>query len=292
MNETGENKINPQSDIGLPIFVGTDYVSQWIDGITDEIYHSDTSAVSSTRLKRILKSPMSYRHSLVETPKDSDAMQLGRLVHQAILEPHRFNPVVMPELGDMRSSKNRELRDAWLREHDGKLILDAKTHEQVSGIRDQVLRHKYVQALLIGGRYEVAGYYRDRETGLKCRIKPDVWNPRRELLIDIKTTRDCRERDFMRAIAEYGYHFQMAMYGTGIFEITGKRPEYYVWIAVETQAPYEVSVHVADPGVIVKGLELYERAILKLKQCIEKNDWPGMQERLSIINLPAWALNE
>jgi hypothetical protein len=64
----------------------------WKENLDNETYHADKSAVGSSSLRKILKSPLSfYSDFFLSTPQEkTDAMRFGELVHVAVLEGSKF----------------------------------------------------------------------------------------------------------------------------------------------------------------------------------------------------------
>ncbi len=83
--------------------------------------------------------------------------------------------------------------------------------------------------------------------------------------------------------------FQLGMYAEATRIITGKPVKYPVLIAVESAAPYEVAVYVASDKMMKNGMSDYELALIKLRACIDQNNWPRCQDEMEVIDLPPWA---
>jgi hypothetical protein len=277
--------------------VGSEYVNHWNEKQTMAEYHADKTAIGSGKLKTILKSPRTFRAVYEEEQReDTDAFQFGRLVHLAILEPAKFEQTVklMPDFGDQRSSKNRDAKAAWLAElPPGTELCTQEQLDDLRGMIDSLMAHKEAFAALKNGKTEISGYYRDSETGIKCKIRPDFLQFELNALVDLKTTRDCTREAFSRTVWQYRYDFQLAMYAAGIKEITGRAPKFNAILALEKVKPYEVALYVADEAMMERGELDYRKALRTLKKCITENKFnqPYQTETQSIF-LPQWAFYE
>ena len=280
------------------MIVSPDFENRWITDHPIDVYHADKSAVSSSALRQILKSPAAFyqAHYLRdETPdKVTKAKTLGSLVHMALLEGPKFleNFIVMPDLGDMRSSKNREARDVWLAENQTKVVVKQDELDVIKGTIDSVIAHPDARHLLKNGVSEISGYYRDPETGIALRIRPDFFSPELMAFVDIKTTKDCAVNEFAKSIWNYRYDFQVGMYAEGIEQITGKKVDYVAFVAIEKEPPYEVAVYIADDAMLNKGRADYRKALKIFHDCLLKNEFPMYQQKIQTISLPAWAFND
>lgn len=269
----------------------------WVEGVASEAYHADRNAVNNSSLKKILKSPASFYSSFFmgEKAEPSDAMKLGSAVHLAILEPMKFKEayVLEPDFGDQRSSKNRDKKSEWMASQNPKATFVSQENlEMVTRIAENIADHRDAFLLLRDGKTEISGYYRDPETGIRCKIRPDFFSPNLMTLVDLKTTTDCSISAFSKAIWNYKYHIQMAMYSEGISQIEKSKVEFVAFIAVEKTPPYEIAVYIADDAMMDKGIEDYRKALRKLKQSATTGQWTRYQTKMENISLPHWAFNE
>jgi hypothetical protein len=259
-------------------------------------YHSDKSAVSSSTLKNILKSPRSFL-TAYEEPKEEDtlSMTLGTALHCLVLEPKVFvkTYIQMPDFGDFRTKAAKEERDDWLDTIPSEITpISKKMWDTVFAMGNAIQNHKDAKLLIRNGIAEKSIFYRDPGTGLRCKVRPDYYNESLGVLIDVKTTIDCTQDSFSKTIWNYRYDFQMAMYMEGLKLLTGKDFDYGVFIAVEKEPPYEVGVYKVDADLVMKGRIDYRRALDLLSECIHKNEWPSYQQGMKEISLPKWALSK
>ncbi len=105
-------------------------------------------------------------------------------------------------------------------------------------------------------------------------------------LVDLKTTQCASPKAFGASCLKYGYLGQAAWYTDGCERLTGiKRPFYFV--AVESSAPYLVTVFRVTDAQLEIGREHYRRLLGKLDYCQKANFWGGYSEsEESEIELP------
>ncbi len=272
-----------------------EFTPHWNETLSIEDYHADKTAVSSSGLRHILKSPFAFHenHRGQVDIEESAAFRIGHAAHMAILEPEKFEKciVIQPEFSGTGSVKARQLWKHAL--SPGALTLKPEEYETVVRMVEGVWRHRAAKNILRNGQVEVSGYYRDELTGIKCRIRPDFLRMGNKVaLLDVKTTVDISKASFSRSCASYNYGFQMAQYIEGIRLITGKNVDYPLFLAIEKKAPYECALYQADEEMLAIGLKDYRRALDLLKRSIDKNFWPGIQAGgIETIGLPKWALN-
>lgn len=260
-------------------------------------YFSRKDLVSRSGILNVLKSPahyLAYQDGLnEETP--SDAMKFGQVAHTMLLESQEFRTrlSVMPDFGDLRSSKNRESKSAWLADQPPEsMVVTQDEAEQLTGIANSILAHKVAAQIFKDGKSEVTGFYTDPETGLGCRIRIDFLNSKIPAIVDLKTARDASKKSFMRTIHTSKYHLQLAMYAEGYKQIVGSYPKMCIFVVVEKTPPYAVAVYIADEAMMEIGMKMYRRGLDTIKRCKETNVWPGYQTESEMIGLPDYAFYE
>lgn len=261
---------------------------------SNEHYHANDRAVGSTQLRAVLKSPASFYSAFTGETLDepSKSLHFGSAVHCYVLEPERFARwyFQVPDFGDLRSSKNREIHSHWKQQiPSGAFFLDEEDYQKVIAIGSAIAKHPDAKVYLTRGVAEKSHYYRDPETNILCKFRPDFLSSKDVALVDLKTTeKSCHERVFTKTIWDYRYDFQLAMYGQGVKEIYGREIQKYIFIVVEKKPPYEVAVYELDPSAIERGYMDYRQCLATLKDCLLKNEWPGYQKSMQMINLPNW----
>lgn len=244
--------------------------------------------MSSSVLKLFEKSSasvLSY-YMASEEEDEPDHFKLGRAVHMASLEPKLFAECVILEQEFKGTGSRKERADWKAAQPATALILKPKEYMHIKGMIQSILDYPDAASLLSHGSPEISGYYRDAETGVKCKIRPDLWNEQKGILLDVKSCVDCSPRAFSRKIYEYKYHLSMAMYSEGIYQITGKRPTVCVFLAVEKKPPYERAVYICSEKMLQKGYEEYSSSMQKLKYCLDTKLWPCRQNEWEELDLP------
>jgi hypothetical protein len=282
------------------------FVAHWNEEIKIEDYHADKTAVNSSSLKKMLKSPLAFHESFYGDKKEpTEAMKLGTLAHMAILQGDEFKKryAVMPAFesktadGKPSESKNtkyyKDQVEAWRSSLSPESILVTQEDlDKLLGMVNSIKKHPEAMQLLSAGKPELSGYWRDTETGILCRMQADFISFNLGALVDVKTTSDCSESMFKKTIQNYEYSFQLVMYAEGIKHITGKYPEFMVWIAIENIAPYEVRVYQMSPQFEEIGKYQYRLAMNKLKECINSGKFESGQKEIEIITPDYWYLNQ
>jgi len=212
----------------------------------------------------------------------------GSLTHALVLEqPHRF------AVNEYSYQKERK---AWTERADeikaaGLTTVSADMWRDAQGMADAVLTHPVASRLLTGGQAEVSAYAIDPVTGVQMRGRFDYL--RSDMIVDLKTSSDANPSAFARSAANFKYHIQDRWYRELYRAITGEWLP-FVFIVVESSAPYLVSVVQLDAAAEEAGSLLGNRAREIFRDCTESDlwpDWPTEQADIINISLPRWAVD-
>lgn len=273
----------------LALIAEPDFKPHWVESLSNEAYHADSTSVSSTGIRKVLRSPARFKRECLDgkAPAPTATMNLGTMAHAAILEGEKFfgRYAVMPRFEGIGMKARKA---DWLIENANREVITQVELDQIRGMVEAISTHPDAVLLLKNAAIETSGFFRDEETGIRCRLRPDVMNFDLMALVDLKTTKNAESYPFSKAIWDYRYDIQIATYGEGAAVICGKPVDYHVIIAVESSAPYECAVYTCAPAVIARGQRDFHRGLRRLKECIEKNTWPRLQTRMEDIDLPPW----
>lgn len=251
-------------------------------------------AVSITRLKNMARSPKHYRHYLLN-PKESRPLSLGRAAHCAVLEPERFATDFASWTRKTASGASAPRKgkhwDAFVVESAGKDIVTEQDYGLAMAMQSAILSNPDAVRYLRTGHPEVVMQW--QEFGMPCKGRADwvtQWDGG-DAIVGLKTTRDCRPREFGRDAARYGYHLQWAFYADGYKKITGRMPK-VVEIVIENNPPHDVVVYVIPDDVLLQGYSEYTDLLQKLSDCEDSGNWPGVAQGEQVLTLPQWVYAE
>lgn len=294
------NQVNPTDFKKL--FAPKDFKNQWNEEIKIQEYHGDKNAVNSSSLKKMIKSPLAFHESFYgDDIEQTDAMRLGTIAHMAILQGDLFKSkyLVMPEFKSLtadgkpsESKATKYYKDQvaeWTKSlPKDALVVTKEEQNKLFGMIESLTKHEMAVKLLSNGKPELCGYWRDEETGIRCRMQADFVSFDLGALVDLKTTSDCSWPEFRRTVEKLDYSFQMSMYAEGIKQITGKRPEHIIWIAIESKPPYEVRAYEMSPHYEIIGNHNFRYSLQKLKECIDSNKFEPLQKEIEIAEPSPW----
>ena len=252
-------------------------------------------AVSKSGLDQIAKSPLHYWARFLDPdrvwPEPTPAMRLGTALHTHVLELSKWDDQIAVAPGDInrRTKEGREQWAAFEAAAKRKTVITADDAQQVMAMGRAVMRHP-AAAMLLGlpGKAETTHMWTDAGTGLECKCRPDWLIDDGSIVVDLKTTKNASIQGFKRSVADYRYHVQAAWYLHGLEQATGRRPDQFIFICVESTAPFACAVYAADAEMIERGHDQAMRDLAKLAICKAADHWPSYSDQIETISLPGW----
>lgn len=222
-----------------PSSVSSVYERSNVEGFFDvpnDDYHS-LPGISSTNIGQIMQDPKVFADGLYEDDCDSDAdhFVFGTMVHEALMFPDAFKDKYAVFPGKVRRGKK------WVAfkeecEEAGLITVTTNMMESCDRILEMVGDVPEHDALFTNENnyYELSTWVNDPNTGLLCKIRPDVLTvcPDSTLvdIIDIKTAPTAEfeietpgsryTKGFKYSVRSYGYNRQEAFY-TDMIEALG-----------------------------------------------------------------------
>jgi hypothetical protein len=278
------------------------------DGMHQEVSHEDyhirvRGMVSCGALEYIAP-PSTPAHYLawadgrLEEPT-TPALGLGLATHAACMEPERFAEqyVIAPEFGPQRKTdscsseeakENKLRKQAWYKANEGRTIISSADGAATMGMIGAIQSHKLASRLMAVGIPEATLLWHDPETGLRCRVRPDVLRDDPGVIVDLKSTEDASPSGFARSVAKYKYHWRHALYVMGA-QALRLSVRNYLFVAVEKFPPYAIGIYQLDEYSVARGYEAVRGGIDLMARCMKANEWPGYDEHTQTITLPQWA---
>lgn len=253
-----------------------------------EQYHA-IEAMSSGGIKKMLQSPLHYK-LMRDTPNEpTPAMQFGTAVHAGALEPYTFSErvVAAPEV-NKRTKDGKAEWDAFAAANAGKVVLSADDYARALRCIEAVGNHPGAMRLLHGSRREVSLFWIDDTYKVPCKVRLDVWNFGG--IVDLKTTQDASPEAFGRTIASFMYHVQGAHYSKGAEQVLGEWPEFFAFIAVESEPPHAVACYTLPANAVLVGAKLRAEALARYAEALRTGVFRGYPDTVDVIQLPAWAM--
>lgn len=250
--------------------------------IDADVYHAGPG-ISSTGLKTLLKSPAHFRIPFDAT----DAMELGTLIHLAILQPHIYDAGIDPFSGASRQSKAWDAHAAAAQAV-GKIPILDKEVATIERVRESFAKSRTWSSLSRGAEHEVAAFVQPE--GAACQkaltdcISPDG------IMSDIKSTSSslADPQAFWKVIHDFGYHISGAYYLDVWSAALERKLTTFVIVACETKPPYGIRFYPLSERMLEIGRQEYRRALALYETCMDSDTWECYPDQFEDIEFPPY----
>ncbi|KQT52178.1 MULTISPECIES: PD-(D/E)XK nuclease-like domain-containing protein [unclassified Aureimonas] len=271
-------------------------------GVPIETYHGDVDlfdapSLSKSAMKWLLPShggsPKAFwgrwkhnpDHIAVETTK---ALSFGKATHALLLGDEDFDaayavhPAVYPNEkpkkgeGDTKPwNWNAGFCQDWRDQQGGKTIISPDQRAMIGRIRDDAARYPLIRdARILDGAIERTMAFKDPETGIWIKVRPDVIPSGDGIYADLKTTADFSEDFLEKQAFDACYYLQGAMIRMVCraldLPFTTFALVYVLKDEVPDTAHVEMSEHELD-----RGEREIRWALKTIRKCLDAGEWPG-----------------
>jgi hypothetical protein len=268
-------------------------------GIPLENYHQwdicDHWSISSSGLRKIYGEETSPRHFYAEWDRNPQRIDkptprhfiIGRALHHLVLGEPFFaklfclqpEEIVDPRTGQIHAwSGNRLICQEWTaaRLKEGRQPLKPKEVECIKQMCISLGNHPLSGAL--NGAIERSLFWRDKETGIWLKARPDAIPTDSADMTDVKTCRSVTWAALTQTIERFGYYRQIALIRDACRIVLGMDMQSFTLIFVEKQSPYSTrDVRVSERDIEM-GAKENKIALRIFAKCIKENRWPGPGE--------------
>ena len=247
-------------------------------------YHS-WDALSASGAKMLLRSPAHYLAAKEKEREPTPAMKFGTLVHAMVLEPETVDAefIAQPKL-DKRTTAGKQQAELFAATNAGKTIVDFDDFQRAQRVAESVRSHHLYNDLLKGASVEQS--FRWEQHGVPCKARMDaIQGP---VIVDLKTTQDASPDGFARTLASLKYYVQAAHYLDGYMHETGMEAKDFIFIAVETEAPFAIGIYNLDMVALEAGRHKMALAAEAYKASQSMTAWKGYAPQITTLSVPAW----
>lgn len=176
-------------------------------------------AISASDIKNFLRCPAYYFYKKYqqqrEGAEETKSLAFGTFLHQFILEPGTiFNDYAIAKKFDQRTTKGKEGLKDFMEENAEKKIVTYEDFEMARNISENARKNKTLNELISESYKELSIYSEDETTGLKIRLRPDIFCRKRSVIVDIKSTMDASPRGLKRMCMPIHMLFQQVYTAT------------------------------------------------------------------------------
>lgn len=263
--------------------------------------HGKDAVLSKSQLGD-LDCPAKFKHAYVDgnAASDKDHFNVGNAAHTLALEPDLFDDrfYVLPE-GLRRDARTDAFKACQVEAGKRKMITH-NAHANLIGMSKALLKSTIAMSILEGaGKIESSIFWKDKESGLSLRTRPDLMRDD-GLLVDLKTCVSADPMRFSKAAFDNKYDISVAMMTAGYEMLHAKKPDNVVFLCIEKEPPYVIEAYDSfrpwDPDDMSKftyfdaGWFRYRNALRQFNECMETGIWPGYSRTITPMSVPGYAM--
>lgn len=256
-------------------------------------YHGqpcDGPSISSSGLRTIFGESLRHfwRFSSLNKKRivkpQTEAMILGRAAHHLLLGEADFAGHFVQQPDTLLGEKwngNRTVCRNWKaeKELDGLTIITKKDLEKIELMEKALLEEPLVQGGILNGIIEASMFWKDEETGIWLKWRPDALPTDSGDAGDLKVVADITDEGISKNLGGFGYHQQGALGFEAMRVLLDVELTNFVLVYVESSEPFSVRVETVAPEEIQAGIEENKAALRLFKHALETNYWPGPKNK-------------
>lgn len=233
---------------------------------------------SQSTLKEARKSAAHAKAAKDFKAEASDAMILGTALHLAFLEPDEAKDKIVTWEGKVRRGREWEEFKSLYQD---KIVLTVNQTAQLAGMMQSMRASSYIA--------EISKLISDVEIteigqvcGIFCKGRVDALAG--STIFDIKKVASGDPFKFQRAIVDYAYDLQGAMY-CELFEA-----ETFILLTIEDELPYDIVPYEMSPAMLRNGARKLEACAAVIRQAEKTGLWPGRSAAPVLLEPMEWDL--
>ena len=273
--------------------------------VEENTYHRDRGSLSCSGAKLLLppSCPAKFRQRMDNPPEPKPHFDFGSVVHTLTLGAGSDYAVLEPAIHGLKRdgtiADSPTATTAWkAADADaralGKIPIHVDDFTKARAMADAVRNHPEAGELFKRGHAEKSMYWTEPQSGIRLRGRADWLTLIGDRLtcVDLKTSVTANPTELVRPFWKFGYHLQAAWYRRLLIETGVSSDPDFVFVAVEKEPPYLVSVIRYDDEALAEGDRLNRAAIDIYARCMETGIWPSYVDEAVEIGLPPYAFDD
>ena len=263
------------------------------EGIPNADYHAGPELSRSTAHSLLGSCPAKVRHDLDNpSPTKSSALIMGGCTHGMVLEPHSVQDEygLKPAFIDGSGPRTGAYKEAFAimqDERPGVRWLTTSEWDTCSAMAESALGNAVLKDYMsdVDAVAEGSGHF--ELEGAKCKVRPDLYSPNAEVIVDLKTTYDASEMGFRKSVRNFGYAWQSCWYLTGM-RLLGLKARNLIFVAVDKEPPHVTAAYALTISEIERRVPDMQQACRLWAECTSSGVWPGYADDVRTLDLSKW----
>lgn len=258
-------------------------------GITLDDYHGkrdllDGPSVSKSALKWLIPamggSPKAFWGRWKWNPNNinppsSKALDFGKAAHALLLGDEVFDDkfAIRPDKWkDWRTDAAKDWREQMIAS--GRTVIDTDDYERIRRIHADAKNYPLIKAGILDGRIERSLFWKDEETGIWLRARPDAIPDADGVYSDLKTAGKFEEDFLEKQIFDAGYYLQAAMTRMACRGLNLPFETFTLLYVLNDDVPDTAHVEI-DQFDIDRGERAIRWCLRTIRKCLDTGEWPG-----------------
>ena len=261
----------------------------------------DGPSVSSSGLRTVIRKSLKHfwatsalnpqRHDSHD--EDKRHFIMGRAVHHLVLGEPFFTKlfVEQPDQYEGVDAKKKPTWKPWNNNAQkcqdwnaeqrrlGRTPLKPDEVERVRGMMLALGREPLIRQGILNGAIERSLFWKDKESGIWLKARPDTIPNDSDDIVDLKATRSTDWLDCQSAIGVgrggYGYIQQGALVAEGWRQIFGREINSFTLVFIEHEYPHDIRVMEIEKEDLKRGHDLNRLALNMIWRGLKNQEWPG-----------------
>ncbi|QDV09312.1 Exodeoxyribonuclease 8 [Planctomycetes bacterium Poly30] len=263
-------------------------------GLPAEAYHACKAAVSRSTLRQFdLGDPAAVKRYIDKGIDTTPAMDRGSAVDVGIFDGMAAFHEQFARKPKFTGPGAVAARQAWEKEAagDGITYMTDAPYEKALKMIECIRANDAASALFDAAEPQMSIFWRDEDTGLMCKARPDAYVKSKGWSLDLKTSGSLDDRKLGYTIVDYAADVQAAMVRDGL--LANGLPWRGHCLVTVTEKPavdgnHDMRLDLLSESWVLHGEARFIRWSGQYKACLESDEWPGRADGVNVLEMPKW----
>ena len=208
-------------------------------------------------------------------PKTTEALDFGKAAHCLLLGDEVFEErfTIRPkEFPDYRTKAAQEWRDEQVKA--GRTIITPDQFDRIGRIRDDASTYPLIKLGVLNGKIERSLFWKDPETGIWLKARPDAVPQADGVYSDLKTASSFSEDFLEKQIFDACYYLQAAITRMVCRGLGMPFETFTLLYVLNDDVPDTAHVEI-DEFDIDRGERVVRWCLRTIRRCLDTGEWPG-----------------
>lgn len=169
------------------------------------------------------------------------------------------------------------------------VLLSADKFNAILEMKAEVDKHPLCKLIFVNGTAEEYIEFEEEQSGAIVKFKTHWNDSNNNIIVHLSSVEDASESQFAKDSVNFNNHKRAAIQLDG-YANKNQTKDGFLFVNVEKQAPYKISVLFLDEKSISLGRSIYLENCQTFMDCVKSGKWPGFKETAASVSLPEWYL--